>query len=147
MNEICPVCKRPYSGDAEKCEECGFIKLHRTFRNTDKSNYRIEKDSQTARSYWDVILTSPGLTGVDRVKVIKVMRELTGYALQHLLDVTNNVPSPVVRGVTNDVADQIRAAIARAGANVMFIDNPHCNEQLNESIIRQLEKLEQSGGS
>ena len=65
-----------------------------------------EKDS------WDVILTGAGDA---KVKVIKVVRELTGLGLKEAKDLVDGAPKTVKEGCAKGEAEEIKAKIEEAG--------------------------------
>jgi len=65
-----------------------------------------EKDS------WDVILTGAGDA---KVKVIKVVRELTGLGLKEAKDLVDGAPKTVKEGCSKGEAEEIKAKIEEAG--------------------------------
>jgi large subunit ribosomal protein L7/L12 len=69
-------------------------------------------EEQTA---FDVVLTSPG---GQKIQVIKVVRALTGLGLKEAKDLVDGAPNPVKEGVPQEEADQIKAQLEEAGAEV-----------------------------
>ena len=65
-----------------------------------------EKDS------WDVVLTGAGDA---KVKVIKVVRELTGLGLKEAKDLVDGAPKTVKEGCAKGEAEEIKAKIEEAG--------------------------------
>ena len=68
-----------------------------------------EKDS------FDVELTS---FGDSKVKVIKVVREITGLGLKEAKDLVDGAPKVVKEGVTKEEAEEIKTKIEEAGGSV-----------------------------
>jgi len=64
---------------------------------------------------FDVILAS---AGDQKIKVIKVVREITGLGLKEAKDLVDNAPKPVKEGVTKEEAEELKAKLAEVGANV-----------------------------
>jgi large subunit ribosomal protein L7/L12 len=64
---------------------------------------------------FDVILAS---AGDQKIKVIKVVREITGLGLKEAKDLVDNAPKPVKEGVAKEEAEAIKAKLAEVGANV-----------------------------
>ena len=56
--------------------------------------------------------------GSEKIKVIKVVREVTGLGLKEAKDLVDNAPNPVKEGVAQEEADQIKAQLEEAGASV-----------------------------
>ena len=68
-----------------------------------------EKDS------FDVELTE---TGAEKVKVIKVVREVTGLGLKEAKDLVDGAPKVVKEGASKDEANDIKAKLEEVGAKV-----------------------------
>jgi large subunit ribosomal protein L7/L12 len=64
---------------------------------------------------FDVVLTN---AGGQKIQVIKVVRALTGLGLKEAKDLVDGAPNPVKEGVPQDEADQIKAQLEEAGAEV-----------------------------
>ena len=67
------------------------------------------------KTEFDVILAS---AGDQKIKVIKVVREITGLGLKEAKDLVDNTPKPVKEGVSKDEAEAIKAKLDEVGANV-----------------------------
>src|SRR6187402_2920146 len=57
-------------------------------------------------------------TGTDKIKVIKVVREVTSLGLKEAKDLVEAAPKPIKEGVTKDEADTIKKKFVEAGATV-----------------------------
>ena len=68
-----------------------------------------EKDS------FDVILAE---AGAEKIKVIKVVREITGLGLKEAKDLVDGAPKPVKEGAGKEEANQIKAQLEEVGAKV-----------------------------
>ncbi len=64
---------------------------------------------------FDVILASPG---DQKIKVIKVVREITGLGLKEAKDLVDNTPKAVKEGVNKEEAEAVKAKLEEVGANV-----------------------------
>jgi large subunit ribosomal protein L7/L12 len=64
---------------------------------------------------FDVILAS---AGDQKIKVIKVVREITGLGLKEAKDLVDNTPKAVKEGVSKEEAEEVKAKLADVGANV-----------------------------
>ena len=64
---------------------------------------------------FDVIITE---AGQEKVKVIKVVKDLTGLGLKDAKAVVDGAPKAVKEGVSKDEADDIKAKLEEAGATV-----------------------------
>ncbi|MCR4788085.1 MAG: 50S ribosomal protein L7/L12 [Lachnospiraceae bacterium] len=64
---------------------------------------------------FDVELTE---TGAEKVKVIKVVREVTGLGLKEAKDLVDGAPKVVKEGASKDEANDIKAKLEEVGAKV-----------------------------
>ena len=67
------------------------------------------------KSAFDVVLTG---AGDKKIQVIKVVRAITGLGLKEAKDLVDGAPNPVKEGVAQEEADQIKAQLEEAGAEV-----------------------------
>ena len=67
------------------------------------------------KTEFDVILTS---AGDQKIKVIKVVREITGLGLKEAKEVVDNTPKAVKEGVSKEEAEEIKAKLEEVGAGV-----------------------------
>ncbi len=58
--------------------------------------------------------------GPEKVKVIKVVREVTGLGLKEAKDVVDNAPGPVKEGVDKAEAEDIKARLEEQGATAVL---------------------------
>ena len=65
------------------------------------------------KTEFDVVLKE---IGPEKIKVIKVVRELTGLGLKEAKDVVDNAPKAVKEQVSKEEADKIVAAFKEVGA-------------------------------
>ncbi len=65
------------------------------------------------KTEFDVILKE---VGPEKIKVIKVVRELTGLGLKEAKDVVDNAPKAVKEAVAKEEAEKIVAAFKEVGA-------------------------------
>ena len=72
-------------------------------------------DAGEEKSEFDVELTE---VGAEKVKVIKVVRELTGLGLKEAKDVVDNAPKIVKEQADKAIADDIKAKLEAEGAKV-----------------------------
>jgi large subunit ribosomal protein L7/L12 len=56
--------------------------------------------------------------GGDKIKVIKVVREVTSLGLKEAKDLVESAPKPLKEGVTKDEAEAIKKKFEEAGAKV-----------------------------
>lgn len=64
---------------------------------------------------FDVVLTA---AGDQKIKVIKVVRELTGLGLKEAKDLVDNAPKTVKEAVSKDEAEAMKAKIVEVGGSV-----------------------------
>ncbi|HOA90451.1 MAG: 50S ribosomal protein L7/L12 [Bacillota bacterium] len=67
------------------------------------------------KTEFDAILTD---TGAEKIKVIKVVRELTGLGLKEAKDLVDGAPKPVKEGVSKAEAEEVKAKLEEVGAKV-----------------------------
>ena len=67
------------------------------------------------KTSFDVVLTG---AGAQKIQVIKVVRAVTGLGLKEAKDLVDGAPNPVKEGVPQEEADQIKAQLEEAGAEV-----------------------------
>ena len=67
------------------------------------------------KSEFDVILSE---IGGEKIKVIKVVRALTGLGLKEAKDVVDGAPGPVKEGVSRDEAEDAKKQLEEVGAKV-----------------------------
>lgn len=64
---------------------------------------------------FDVILTA---AGDQKIKVIKVVRELTGLGLKEAKALVDEAPKPLKEGATKEEAEEIKAKIEEVGGSI-----------------------------
>jgi large subunit ribosomal protein L7/L12 len=67
------------------------------------------------KTAFDVVLTG---AGDKKIQVIKVVRAVTGLGLKEAKDLVDGAPNPVKEGVAQEEADQVKAQLEEAGAEV-----------------------------
>jgi large subunit ribosomal protein L7/L12 len=67
------------------------------------------------KTEFDVVLTE---AGAQKIKVIKVVREITGLGLKEAKDLVDNTPKPVKEGASKEEAEEIKAKLEEVGAGV-----------------------------
>ena len=67
------------------------------------------------KSEFDVILES---AGQEKVKVIKVVKDITGLGLKDAKALVDGAPKPVKEGANKEEADEIKAKFEEVGATV-----------------------------
>lgn len=71
--------------------------------------------AEEVKDSFDVILAE---IGAEKIKVIKVVREITGLGLKEAKDLVDGAPKPVKEGVATEEAKQIKAQLEEVGAKV-----------------------------
>ncbi len=67
------------------------------------------------KTEFDAILKD---VGPEKIKVIKVVRELTGLGLKEAKDLVDNAPKPLKEGASKEECEKIAAAFKEVGATV-----------------------------
>ena len=67
------------------------------------------------KTEFDVILTR---AGAEKIKVIKVVRQITSLGLKEAKDLVEGAPKPVKEGVNKAEAEEIKKQLVEAGATV-----------------------------
>jgi large subunit ribosomal protein L7/L12 len=67
------------------------------------------------KTEFDVVLKA---AGAEKIKVIKVVREITGLGLKEAKDLVDGAPGNVKEGVSKEDADQMVAKLKEVGADV-----------------------------
>jgi len=67
------------------------------------------------KTEFDVTLTE---VGTDKIKVIKVVREVTSRGLKEAKDLVESAPKPIKEGVTKDESEAIKKKFEEVGAKV-----------------------------
>ena len=76
-----------------------------------------EGGAAEAKDEFNVVLAE---AGAEKIKVIKVVRELTGLGLKEAKDLVDGAPSNVKEGVDKAEADAIKAQLEEVGAEVVL---------------------------
>ena len=67
------------------------------------------------KTEFDVVLAN---AGASKVKVIKVVREVTGLGLKEAKDLVDNAPKTLKEGVSKEEAEEIKTKLEAEGAKV-----------------------------
>ena len=67
------------------------------------------------KTEFDVVLAN---AGASKVKVIKVVREVTGLGLKEAKEVVDNAPKTLKEGVSKEEAEEMKAKLEETGATV-----------------------------
>lgn len=71
--------------------------------------------AEEEKTEFDVILTD---AGANKIKVLKVVRELTGLGLKEAKELVDNLPKPVKEGASKEEAEAIKAQLEAEGGKV-----------------------------
>jgi len=72
-------------------------------------------DAAEAQTEFDVILKA---AGASKLKVVKLVKELTGLGLKDAKGIVDSAPAAIKEGVTKDEAEGLKASLEEAGAEV-----------------------------
>ncbi|EWG09229.1 MULTISPECIES: 50S ribosomal protein L7/L12 [Cytobacillus] len=67
------------------------------------------------KTEFDVVLAS---AGDQKIKVIKVVREITGLGLKEAKELVDNTPKALKEGVSKEEAEEVKAKLEEVGAGV-----------------------------
>lgn len=67
------------------------------------------------KTEFDVVLAD---VGAEKIKVIKVVRELTGLGLKEAKDLVDTAPKPVKEAVSKDEAAEMKKKLEEVGAKI-----------------------------
>ena len=71
--------------------------------------------AEAEKTEFDVVLAD---AGAEKLKVVKVVKELTGLGLKEAKDVVDGAPKTVKEACSKEEAESIKAALEEAGAKV-----------------------------
>ena len=71
--------------------------------------------AEEEKTEFDVVLAS---AGAGKIKVIKVVRELTGLGLKEAKDAVDGAPTTIKTGVSKEEAEKAKEALEAEGATV-----------------------------
>jgi len=72
-------------------------------------------EAAAEKTEFDVVLAD---AGAQKIKVIKVVREITGLGLKEAKELVDNTPKPIKEGASKEEAEEIKAKLEEVGANV-----------------------------
>jgi len=67
------------------------------------------------KTEFDVVLAS---AGSEKIKVIKVVRELTGLGLKEAKEIVDGAPKTIKEAITKEAAEEIKTKLSEVGATV-----------------------------
>jgi len=71
--------------------------------------------AEAEQTQFDVILTSPGQT---KLQIIKVVKEITGLGLKEAKELVDAAPKAIKEKVSKSEAEQVKAMLEEAGGEV-----------------------------
>ncbi|MBQ3334566.1 MAG: 50S ribosomal protein L7/L12 [Eubacteriaceae bacterium] len=71
--------------------------------------------AEEEKTEFDVVLAG---AGDQKIKVIKVVREITGLGLKEAKALVDGAPKPVKEGIAKEEADEIKTKLEEVGASV-----------------------------
>ena len=72
-------------------------------------------EAAAEKTSFDVILKSGG---ANKLAVVKLVKDLTGLGLKEAKDLVDGAPKPIKEGVSKEDAEQLKAQLTEAGAEV-----------------------------
>ncbi|MGR3766468.1 50S ribosomal protein L7/L12 [Rossellomorea sp. NS-SX7] len=72
-------------------------------------------EAAAEKTEFDVVLES---AGSQKIKVIKVVREITGLGLKEAKELVDNTPKALKEGVSKEEAEELKAKLEEVGAGV-----------------------------
>ncbi|MEK5322802.1 50S ribosomal protein L7/L12 [Aeribacillus sp. FSL M8-0254] len=72
-------------------------------------------EAAAEKTEFDVILAN---AGAQKIKVIKVVREITGLGLKEAKELVDNTPKPLKEGISKEEAEELKAKLEEVGAEV-----------------------------
>jgi large subunit ribosomal protein L7/L12 len=67
------------------------------------------------KSTFDVVLVAPGGA---KLQIVKLVKDLTGLGLKEAKEIVDGAPKTIKEGVSKEEAEQIKAQLVEAGAEV-----------------------------
>ena len=74
---------------------------------------RCSSSAAEEKTEFDVVLAS---AGAEKIKVIKVVREITGLGLKEAKELVDDAPKTIKEGVSKEEAEEIKAKLEEVGA-------------------------------
>jgi large subunit ribosomal protein L7/L12 len=72
-------------------------------------------EAAAEQTEFDVVLAG---AGDQKIKVIKVVRELTGLGLKEAKELVDNTPKAIKEGISKEEAEEMKAKLEEVGASV-----------------------------
>ena len=98
----------------EAIKELSVLELNELVKACEEE-FGVSAAAAEEKTEFDVELTE---VGPNKVKVIKVVREVTGLGLKEAKDVVDGAPKAIKQGVSKDEAEDVKAKLEAEGAKV-----------------------------
>ena len=72
----------------------------------------VEKKDEEEKSIFDVVLTE---AGVNKIQVIKVVKDATAKGLKEAKDMVDNLPATLKEGIKKEEAEELKKKVEAAG--------------------------------
>ncbi|GAA0323215.1 50S ribosomal protein L7/L12 [Bacillus carboniphilus] len=72
-------------------------------------------EAAAEKTEFDVVLAD---AGAQKIKVIKVVREITGLGLKEAKELVDNTPKALKEGISKEEAEELKAKLEEVGAGV-----------------------------
>ncbi|MED4534536.1 50S ribosomal protein L7/L12 [Metabacillus fastidiosus] len=72
-------------------------------------------EAAAEKTEFDLVLTG---AGAQKIKVIKVVREITGLGLKEAKELVDNTPKALKEGISKEEAEEAKAKLEEVGADV-----------------------------
>ena len=98
----------------EEIKELTVLELSEVVKALEEE-FGVSPAADEEKTEFDVVITE---AGQEKVKVIKVVKDITGLGLKDAKALVDGAPKPVKEGVSQDEANDIKAKLEEAGATV-----------------------------
>ena len=98
----------------EAIKELSVLELNELVKACEEE-FGVSAAAAEEKTEFDVELTE---VGAEKVKVIKVVREVTGLGLKEAKDVVDGAPKVVKQGASKEEAEDVKAKLEAEGAKV-----------------------------
>ena len=98
----------------EAIKELSVLELNELVKACEEE-FGVSAAAAEEKTEFDVELTE---VGPNKVKVIKVVREVTGLGLKEAKDVVDGAPKAIKQGVSKEEAEDVKAKLEAEGAKV-----------------------------
>jgi len=118
---------------------CGSGKKYKICCRADVDGALIKEQNS---SFYDVILSKTPES--DKIMTIKVIREITGLGLRSARELAENIPAPIVQGVSESLAKQIQAELLLVSAETKLTANTKQDEKTETFVNQRMQERWQS---